>query len=126
MQAVLRVKRGDNGLLTCRKPVQAPRAVPHFNFLRKPASDFGWDWGPAFAPAGLGGVTLAGDQGLEILGVRPLPCNSFLHALLSIPAPWDYSRSAAGNDAKLVLSNGKAGRSALYRLKLSRARSTTG
>lgn len=44
-----------------------PYAVPHlaqrgsigtFNFLRKAASDFGWDWGPAFAPAGLGGATL--------------------------------------------------------------------
>ncbi|KAK9834074.1 hypothetical protein WJX81_007934 [Elliptochloris bilobata] len=29
--------------------------VAPFNFLRKPASDFGWDWGPAFAPAGIYG-----------------------------------------------------------------------
>ena len=65
----------DDGLLRCREPVQAPRAVPHYNFLRKPASDFGWDWGPAFAPAGLGGVTLVGDQGLEILGAQPWPCD---------------------------------------------------
>ncbi len=27
----------------------------HFAFLRKPASDWGWDWGPAFAPSGIHG-----------------------------------------------------------------------
>jgi len=34
---------------------QAPGAFKHFSFIRKPASDFGWDWGPAFAPAGIHG-----------------------------------------------------------------------
>ena len=29
--------------------------MDHWNFMRKPASDFGWDWGPAFAPAGIAG-----------------------------------------------------------------------
>ena len=52
---------------------QAPLALPSYNFLRKPASDFGWDWGPAFAPIGLGGVTLVGDQGIEMLGADLLP-----------------------------------------------------
>ncbi|MEW5297316.1 MAG: hypothetical protein WDW36_000533 [Sanguina aurantia] len=34
---------------------QAIGAYPHYNFVRKPASDFGWDWGPAFAIAGVQG-----------------------------------------------------------------------
>ena len=34
-------------------------ALADWNFVRKAASDFGWDWGPAFAPVGIaGGVTL--------------------------------------------------------------------
>ncbi|KXZ48197.1 hypothetical protein GPECTOR_29g104 [Gonium pectorale] len=30
-------------------------AFGQFAFVRKPASDLGWDWGPAFAPAGVAG-----------------------------------------------------------------------
>eukprot|EP00198_Chlamydomonas_reinhardtii_P007971 XP_001697308.1 predicted protein [Chlamydomonas reinhardtii] len=33
----------------------APYAYGQFAFIRKPASDLGWDWGPALAPAGLHG-----------------------------------------------------------------------
>lgn len=40
--------------------VEQPGSIPHFNFIRKAASDFGWDWGPAFAPSGLSGVKLRG------------------------------------------------------------------
>lgn len=39
--------------------LQYLRGYDHYNFIRKPASDFGWDWGPAFSPAGIfGGVSL--------------------------------------------------------------------
>ncbi|KAL4782445.1 glycoside hydrolase superfamily [Aspergillus varians] len=33
-------------------PVEFPSQYPHRWFMRKEQSDFGWDWGPAFAPAG--------------------------------------------------------------------------
>ncbi|KDD76102.1 hypothetical protein H632_c355p0 [Helicosporidium sp. ATCC 50920] len=36
-------------------------ALPNYNFVRQAAADFGWDWGPAFAPTGITGpVTLVG------------------------------------------------------------------
>lgn len=39
--------------------MRAPGMLPDYNFVRKAASDFGWDWGPAFTPVGIsGGVTL--------------------------------------------------------------------
>ncbi|GLC57765.1 hypothetical protein PLESTB_001264400 [Pleodorina starrii] len=34
----------------------APGSFGQFAFIRKPASDLGWDWGPAFAPAGVHGA----------------------------------------------------------------------
>ena len=46
-------------------------SLPHYNFIRKAASDFGWDWGPALAPAGMtGSVTLQG-RGRALLDGEP-------------------------------------------------------
>ena len=75
------LRRGTNSLvvrftsaLTAarERSAQYPYGVPHThyhhvwsepshrNFVRKPASDFGWDWGPSFVPTGLlGRVELA-------------------------------------------------------------------
>ena len=42
-------------------PILTYQVIAPYNFLRKPASDFGWDWGPAFAPSGVyGDVSLVG------------------------------------------------------------------
>ena len=42
-------------------PILTYQVIAPYNFLRKPASDFGWDWGPAYAPSGLyGAVDLVG------------------------------------------------------------------
>lgn len=43
-----------------------------FSFLRKCASNFGWDWGPRAASAGLGGSRLECYDGPRIAHVRPL------------------------------------------------------
>lgn len=43
--------------------------ISHYNFLRKPPADFGWDWGPALAPAGIyGGVLLVAYNTVYITG----------------------------------------------------------
>jgi beta-mannosidase len=42
-------------------PILTYQVIAPYNFLRKPASDFGWDWGPAYAPSGVyGAVDLVG------------------------------------------------------------------
>ena len=53
--------------------LQLDHMLPHWNFLRKTASDFGWDWGPAFAPSGIyGGVQLKAYSAAHMTGL--LPC----------------------------------------------------
>ena len=45
--------------------------VAQFNWLRKPASDFGWDWGPAFAPQGIyGEVSIVGYSDAHLVGAN--------------------------------------------------------
>ena len=76
--------------------VQAPGAIPHYNFLRKTASDFGWDWGPAFAAAGLGSVSIEGCKGARITSMPCLTHNSFALSIFSVRSDWDLASVAAG------------------------------
>lgn len=51
---------------------QYVRGIDHYNFIRKPASDFGWDWGPAIAPMGIyGNVVLEAYSTAFLTGVWP-------------------------------------------------------
>ena len=44
-------------------------ALPDWNHVRKAASDFGWDWGPAFAPVGVAvGVSLEVTDAARLVG----------------------------------------------------------
>lgn len=51
--------------------VQQQGGLPNYNFIRKAASDFGWDWGPAFAPSCVtGDVTLTAYSAPFLTGER--------------------------------------------------------
>ena len=65
---VLRIEISSSVTVAAAGQKKYPYAVPHTlnynvwtepshrNFVRKAGSDFGWDWGPAFVPAGIGGM----------------------------------------------------------------------
>ncbi len=43
-----------------------------FSFLRKCAANFGWDWGPRAASAGVGRATIEAWSGVRLSAIRPL------------------------------------------------------
>lgn len=72
--------------------------IPHYNFLRKPPADFGWDWGPAFAPAGIyGGVLLVSYDTVYITGdcngwnsiTRLIAWHKDMYKTCRLPVPCD-------------------------------------
>lgn len=68
--------------------LQQRGAHGQYNFLRKPASDFGWDWGPGFAPSGIGGpVWLRGYSAPFLAGVAPAACCFFVKRIASSVLP---------------------------------------
>lgn len=76
------------------------------NFLRKPASDFGWDWGPAFIPSGLPGrVTLLRLSPLgEVAGVLVHQQHAEDGSSVRLDVSTRISRVAASSKAVLTLS----------------------
>lgn len=72
-------------------PGAQPGGLGYYNYLRKPASDFGWDWGPAFTPSGIyGGVQVQAYSAAILTGAR---CATCLHAAAS-PALCSASTTA--------------------------------
>lgn len=60
--------------------LQLPHMTPHYNFLRKPPADFGWDWGPSFTPAGIYGTPLLlATEHAFLKGVMSVLCCAALH-----------------------------------------------
>lgn len=52
--------------------MQQVGSLPGYNFIRKAASDFGWDWGPAFAPAGISEAVELHGRSTAVLTGKPL------------------------------------------------------
>jgi hypothetical protein len=60
--------------------LQQAGSVGHYSFVRKAASDVGWDWGPAFVPSGIPGpVELLGYAGTALTGAGEQQAWCMLH-----------------------------------------------
>lgn len=76
-----------------------PGGLGYYNFLRKPASDFGWDWGPAFTPAGIyGAVELQAYSGAFLTGESSLwiQCCRYLAVPCTAPSVRHFPDHAVG------------------------------
>jgi beta-mannosidase len=73
-----------------------------FAFLRKSACNFGWDWGPRIATAGLGPVRIEAWSGGRIEAVRPLVtrCDAS-RAEIDLRVDCERTASAEGRDLLL-------------------------
>lgn len=60
-------------------------SVGHYNMIRKTASDFGWDWGPAFVPPGVRGRIL----------LAQTPCPGIFDVSLRQEHTYDESHTVA-------------------------------
>ncbi|MEU4836190.1 glycoside hydrolase family 2 protein [Streptosporangium sp. NPDC023615] len=89
-----------------------PNAYPEpFNYIRKMASAFGWDWGPTLVTAGIWRpVRLESWSTARLAGVRPLV--TVTDATGRVEAHVDLERTATGATRDLVVTVEVAGRTA--------------
>ncbi|MEV8373167.1 glycoside hydrolase family 2 protein [Kribbella sp. NPDC056861] len=91
---------------------ERPNAYPEpFNFLRKMACSFGWDWGPTLVTAGIWRpVRLEGWSTARLANVRPLV--TVVDGTGRVEVHLDVERTAAGEDRNLRATLEVGGRTA--------------
>ena len=77
-----------------------------YNFIRKPGSDFGWDWGPSFAPQGIyGGVRLHAYSCAQLTGMPLQPTTSWERICHSHSPPFFLYQRLHGTALQLYSAN---------------------
>jgi beta-mannosidase len=80
----------------------------HRNFIRKAGSDFGWDWGPAFVPTGIGFVSIKQptDATLDGIVIKQKLTDDLKNAQLNIYCHFkNVVKSISGSRANVYMND---------------------